>query len=122
MAPNRRGGIISLKVNGILLEAKGNFSYNLGEEKREAIVGADRIHGYTEKPQVPMIEGEITDRITTDLSALARLTDVTVTLDLAVGKTVILTEAWFAADGTGNTEEGNIGVRFESANKGREVT
>jgi len=121
MSQGRRGGIISVKVNGELLQAKGNYTYNLGENKKDAIVGSDTIHGYTEKPQVPMIEGEITDRINTDLAALLKITSATITLNLAVGKTIVLTESWFAGEGTGNTEEGNIGVRFESERKGREI-
>jgi len=47
---NRRGGILSLNVNGVRQDAKGNFSYNLGKAKRDGIVGADRPHGYKEVP------------------------------------------------------------------------
>ena len=38
----------------------------------------------------------------------------TVTIDLANGKSIVLRDAWFAGEGTGNTEEGNIAVRFEA--------
>ena len=61
MANNRVGGIIELKVNSSLLSAKGNFTYNIGRNKKEAVLGADNVHGYKEMPQVPFIEGEITD-------------------------------------------------------------
>lgn len=110
----RKGGIIYLKVNGGLYSAKGNFTYNLGKGKRDAIVGADGIHGYKEVPQIPFIEGEITDNVNVDLAALATTENATVTLELANGKTISLREAWFAGEGTGNTDEGNIGVRFEA--------
>lgn len=113
MATNRRGGIIFLKVNSTQYSAKGNFTYNLGIPKREAIVGSDEVHGYKETPQVPFIEGEITDKDDLDLAALLAAKDATVTLELANGKVIALREAWFASEGTGNTEEGNIGVRFE---------
>ena len=116
MANQRRAGIIFLSVNGVLYDAKGNFSYNLGRPKRETIVGSDTVHGFMEKPQPAFIEGEITDRANLDLSALALMTDATVTLQLANGKMIALRDAWFAAEGTGNTEEGNIQVRFEGAN------
>jgi hypothetical protein len=116
----RRGGIIQLQVNGELHDAKGNFTYNLGRPKREGIVGSDGVHGYKETPQVAFIEGEITDRGNLDLAKLVTMFGATVTLELANGKVIVLRDAWFASEGTGNTEEGNIAVRFEGAN-GEEI-
>lgn len=110
---NRRGGILSLTVNGVRQDAKGNFSYNLGLPKREAIVGADGTHGYKETPQAAMIEGEITDRGDLDLAAFVQTVDATVTLAVANGKTVVLRNAWYAGEGTVGTEEGNLAVKFE---------
>lgn len=111
----RKGGIIQFQLNGVLQDAKGNFTYNLGRPKREPLVGADGVHGYKETPQVAFIEGEITDRGTLDLNGLVTMKDATVTLELANGKVIALRDAWYASEGTGNTEEGNIGVRFEGA-------
>lgn len=114
MAENqRRGGIIYVKVDGQLYSAKGNFTYNIGKPKRDAIIGADAVHGFKETPQVPFIEGEFTDSPTMSLEALVTTENATVTLELAVGKTIVIREAWYAGEGTGNTDEGNIGVRFE---------
>jgi len=110
---NRLSGLINFKVNGELQQAKGNFTYNLGQVKREAIVGADRVHGYKALPQVPYIEGEITDSSDYDLEALQNVDDATITLELANGKTVVLRDAWYAADGDVQTEEANIQIRFE---------
>jgi hypothetical protein len=112
---SRLAGVIQLQVNGELFDAKGAFSYNLGLPKREAIVGADRVHGYKEMPQVAFIEGETTDRGALDLGKLVKMTGVTVTLQLANGKVIVLRDGWFAGEGTGNTEEGNIALRFEGA-------
>lgn len=109
----RKGGIIFLQVNGEIYDAKGSFTYNIGRPVREAIVGHDSVHGYKELPQVAFIEGEITDRSTLDLEALVTLSGATVTLELANGKVIVLRDAWFAGEGTGNTEEGNLAVRFE---------
>jgi hypothetical protein len=115
MSINRRAGIIELKVNGVLYDAKGNFTYNLGRAKREAIIGADRVHGFKETPQVAFIEGEITDSSTFDLDKLTKVEDATITLSLNNGKVIQLRQAWYAADGNGQTEEGNLQVRFEGA-------
>jgi hypothetical protein len=113
MNGQRRGGIIQVQVNGEIHDAKGSWTYNLGRPKREAIVGADRTHGYKEAPQVAFIEGEITDRGSLDLEKLVTLEGATVTVELANGKVICLRDAWYAGEGTGNTEEGNVAVRFE---------
>jgi len=110
---NRIGGTIALKVNGDIYFAKGNFTYNLGKPKREGVIGADTVHGYKETPQIPFVEGEITDRNELSLEDLVTLDEATITLELANGKVITLSEAWYAGDGTGNTEEGNIACRFE---------
>lgn len=110
---NRIGGLIALKVNGDIHFAKGAFTYNIGKPKREGVVGADVVHGYKETPQIPFIEGEITDRNELSLEDLLTLDDATITLELANGKVITLSEAWYAGEGTGNTEEGNIACRFE---------
>jgi hypothetical protein len=112
---NRRGGIYSLQISGVQYDVKGNATYNLGRPVREAIIGADRVHGYKETPQAAFVELELTDRADLDLNALVTMTNVSVTLQLANGKVVALNNAWYAGDGTGNTEEGNIAARFESA-------
>ena len=77
MASPRVGGIIELKVNGSIYNAKGNFTYNLGRPRREAVVGADAVHGFKETPQAPFIEGEITDSAQVNLEALVTLKDAT---------------------------------------------
>jgi hypothetical protein len=117
VSDQRRAGIIQLQVDGEILDAKGNFTYNLGRPKREAILGSDGVvHGFKEMVQVPFIEGEITDRGDLDVEAMIGMTDGTVTLALNNGKTIVLRSAWFAGEGTGNTEEANIPVRWEGKN------
>jgi len=115
MADQRRAGLIQLQVQGVIQDAKGNFSYNLGQPKREAIVGSDGVHGYKETPQVAFIEGAITDRGTLDLAALAIGTDLTITLTLGNGKVISLRSAWFASEGEASSEEAEIKVRWEGA-------
>lgn len=110
---NRRGGLISLKVDGIVHECAGAFEYNFGEMKRTSIVGHDGVHGFTELPQVPYISGEITDRSDLDVKKLLQIDGATITLSLANGKIAVLRDAWYAGDGKIGTEAGNIEVRFE---------
>lgn len=109
----RLAGLLELAINGTLYQAKGNFTYDLGIPKREAIVGADRVHGYKEMAKTPFIEGEITDASDLNLASFFQIEGATVTLKLANGKTVMLREAWYAGDGKAQTEEANIEARFE---------
>ena len=108
----RVGGIIFIKADGVQYDAKGAFEYNLGVAKRDPVIGHDRHHGYKELPQEAYCEGEITDSATLDVKNLLNISDATVTLELANGKTVVFKKAYFSGDGNIQTEEGNIAVRF----------
>lgn len=110
---NARGGVIYLKVDGQLFDAKGSFTYSLGLAKKEGIVGADGVHGFKATPQVPYIEGAITDSRDIDLAKLAGIEEATVTLELINGKVITLRQAWFAGEGQVTHDEGEISVRFE---------
>jgi hypothetical protein len=109
----RRGGIIQVQADGVMYDAKGDFEYGLGRPKREGIAGSDGVHGFKETPQVPFIKGKITDRGNLDVAKMHELENVTVTLALANGKTIVLSEGWYAGDGTGNTGEGELDFNFE---------
>lgn len=109
----RLSGTISFTANGIRYDAVGNFTYGLGTEEREALVGADRVHGYKGMPRVPFIEGEIRDRPDLNVADFFEISDATVTLRLGNGKSIVLREAWYAGEGTGQTEDANLSVRFE---------
>ena len=109
------GGIFNLKVNGVLQVAKGDFTYNLGVPKHEAVMSSSgTVAGFKVTPVVPYIEGEITDRGDLDVKTLLGLRDGVITLELINGKTIVLTGAHSASDGEVSTGEGNIKVRFES--------
>lgn len=110
---NRRSGLLEVKVDGVIYDVKGNWTYNLGAPKRDAIVGQDRVHGYKELPQVPFIEGEITDASNLDVAKLLLTDNATITLNIANGKVIELRQAWYAGEGSIGTEEANIQIRFE---------
>lgn len=112
---NRIAGYMTLQYNGNVVNAVGDFSYNLGKPKRETLVGPDRIHGYKETPQVPYIEGEIRDGDDIDLATICTLKDVTATLALANGKTIVLKDAIYCSDGKVGTGDANIEFRLEGS-------
>lgn len=118
---NIRAGTIYFKIDGIQYDAKGDFTYNLGGGTRGTIVGSDQSHGYKITPRPAHIEGKITDAANLDVAKLQSLDGVTVTLELANGKTVVFKDAWFAGEGNINTGEAEIDVRFESRFPAEEV-
>ena len=111
---NARAGIIYVKVDGLQYDAKGEFTWNLGAEKREGIPGADgKNHGFKTSTQIPFIEGKITDSGTLSMKKLTSLTDATATVELANGKVFVLKNAYYAAEGTVSSEEGEVEFRLE---------
>lgn len=117
---SRRGGIIQLTVDGVLFDCKGDFTANLGEPLKEAIIGSSGVTGYKSTPQAAFIEGALTDRGGLSIQQLVQITDATVHLKLATGKVIALANAWYAGDGNITTDEGEVTVRFE-AEVGEEV-
>ena len=89
---SRVGGIISVKVNGITYNAKGSWTVGFGKNSRETIIG-DSVHGYSEKPTAPFIEGVFTDNAKLDIDELD-IVDATITVDLPTGKLFTLFNAW----------------------------
>ena len=110
----QRGGIISVQVDGVLLEPKGDWTYNTGEPMREAIIGTSGVPGYKTSPQVAFCEGAITDRGDLDTAELKNGAGKTVVLGLANGKSIVYRSAWFAGAGDTSTAEGELAVRYES--------
>ncbi len=109
----RRGGIIFLKIDGVQQDVKGQFEYSIQSSQKEAVVGHDGVHGYKELPVAPMISGVITDRKDLSLKQLAAISDSTITLQLGNDKVVVIRNAWFSGELKGQTEEGEIPVKFE---------
>lgn len=108
------GGIQSLQVNGRTYRTKGSWTYDLGGEMREAIVGSDRVHGYKATPKVAFIEGTMSDADDQDVKLLSKVDNATVVLELRNGKAIVLRGAWAAGEFQVSTEESEISARFEA--------
>jgi len=120
MGNRRVGGILLLKLDGELFRAKGEFTYDIGAPKRDAVVGADEVHGFSEKPKVAFIEGALTDSSDLDLNTVLLFRDGTATLELANGKVIVIREAYYAGDGNVSSDEGEIPLRIEGI-RGEEI-
>ena len=111
----RRGGVSQVQVGGVLIDAKGVFTYGLGTEKRDPIVGADGMHGYKAMPQSPFIEGAITDRAGLEMTAFMLIENASVTLTRATGQVGVLRDAFQTGEGSVTTEEGEAAIRFDGS-------
>lgn len=94
--PNRVTGRVFISVNGARLRSKEGAKLMLGGAEREAVVGDDSIHGFTEKLAVPGIECTISHLADTELKALADLTDASVQFETDSGPIYVLRNAWLA--------------------------
>lgn len=113
MANNRVAGVAYLKVDGRQLPLRGSWEIGFNKLKREGISGQDRVHGYKEMPGVPYLKGDLTTDRELSLDMLLGITDATVTLETANGKTYVLRNAWSADEYAAQTEDGKISCKFE---------
>lgn len=122
----RRAGTLQVSGNGQRWDMMGEWNYNLGLPKRSTIAGPDRVHGFKEEPQPAFIEGKILDKGSLNMKELVSAEDLTVVLELARGpdgpqKTIMLSSAWFASEGTAGANSAEIDARFESDKEGEEI-
>jgi hypothetical protein len=109
----RVAGIAFFKVDGALLPLRGNFTVSPSAVERAGIAGQDYVHGFSELPRVPYIEGDLTDVQGMSVENLEAMTDVTVTAELANNSVYVLKEAWCRSAFEINAREGQFRVRFE---------
>lgn len=114
MSGQKRGGLYRITTDGVQQDCAGVCTYHLGTPKRSVVMKGDgRPAGFSEEGQVPYIEVDVLDRAPLDVKALSTAEDITVVADLANGKSVVLSHAWFAGDGTIESKEGVIKARWE---------
>ncbi|MFZ6690229.1 phage tail tube protein [Undibacterium sp. SXout20W] len=110
---NRLAGIAYLSVDGQTYMLAGDLTYSPSKVTRETIVGQDRVHGYSEKPHPGSISGTIRDAGGLSVAAFNAMTNVTVTCELANGKTVVGRNMWTADAQEVKTAEGTFEVKWE---------
>lgn len=93
---NKVTGRVFISVNGERMRSKEGAKLMLGGAEREAVVGDDSIHGFTEKLTAPGIEFTMSHMADTNLKALSDLTDASVQFEADTGKVYVLRNAWCA--------------------------
>jgi len=119
---NLVAGIKSLQINGTVVNVVGNVTYNLGLPKIDKLVGADRVHGSKQVPQVAFVECDLRTGSEMSRSDLINTREATVVLEVADGTSFMWEGADYCAKGDMGSEEGTIQSRFESQSQGEEIT
>jgi len=110
---NRVAGRLFFSIDGQQYSVKAGVTYNLGRPKRESMSDASHKHFYKETAQVPHISGDLIDNGSVDVAKFLELDGVTITAELANGKTVVLRNAWQSSEGDVGTEESSLSFKFE---------
>jgi tail tube protein len=114
--PNRRiAGVAYLAVDGQVFPLKADLTISTDTMKREAIMGQDGFHGYSEVPVVSTVKCKISDRGDIGLTRLAAIVNATLTMELASGK-VFIARNCFTMEGPRelNTQTGEVELTFGS--------
>ena len=110
---NRLAGIAYIAVDGQNYMLAGELTYSPPSVERETLIGQDRVHGYAEKPRAPFISGSFRDASTFSVVDFNNMTNVTLTLELANGKTVIGRNMWTVETQEVKTPEATFEVKWE---------
>lgn len=110
---NRLAGTAYISADGQTFMLSGDLGYSVSKVTRETLAGQDRIHGYSEKPHAGMISATLRDAGGLSVAAFNAMTNVTVTCELANGKTIIGRNMWTVEAQEVKTTEGTFEVKWE---------
>jgi hypothetical protein len=109
----RIAGTAFLKVDGNQYPLRGSFTVTPSVIERAGIAGQDYIHGYSEMPRVPSIEGDVSTVPGLSIEDFDGMTNVTVTAELANQSVYVLREGWCVSANAINARDGMVRIKFE---------
>ncbi len=111
---NAIAGTAFFSADGVRYRLVGEAKYRTSGETREAKNGADGFHGFKAKPQNGMIEVKVRDSGDVHLAVFNAMTNATITLELANGKTVIGRNMFRSGEpAEADAEEAEVLLMFE---------
>jgi hypothetical protein len=113
MATNRIAGIASVTVDGLSYLLQGELEWSPSTVTRETMAGEDQIHGYKEMPVSGYISMVLRDTGGLAVEDFNQMTDVTVNIQLANGKSVVGNNMWTVKEQEVKSTEATFPVRFE---------
>ena len=118
MAIQTIAGPIFVSIDTNTIAIKGDWTYNIGRNKSEEIMGTDSsdFHGIKETPQLAKLSGKgvVTPAMFAKLGEILTLRNGTVTLTLPSGMGFFtLSNAFQSGDGDASTESGEVTLEFK---------
>ena len=117
MAGQRIAGVCYFKVDGEQFEVKGGIECPLSDNMKETQMGVNGAAGYSEMAQRPYIKGTLFFGKDFPIDKVTKNDDMTVTAELAKGKTYVLSQAWLEGEVSVKNDDGTTDVEF-SGKKG----
>lgn len=110
---NRRlAGVTKFTVNGSAF-AVTEFSWNPGSRTREAMLSLSGWDGYKESPRGAWIAGKFRDAQSVNVTAFTALTNATVVVSLANGKSIVGHNLVYMGDPDVSGADATFDFRFE---------
>jgi hypothetical protein len=114
----RLAGIAVMTIDGEPWDVVSDLVWSASSITRETMRGQSGVEGYSEMPNPNFISATLRDRSDMSVAALNTLTNASVVVQQANGKTVAGDNMWATEVGEVRTQEGTFTIRFE----GRVVT
>lgn len=114
MARTIRHRVLAVRIDGQqYLAGPGEWTYRPDSVSREEQIGTDGHVSFVEEPQTAMLAGNIVDDGELDIKWLRNLSGVTVTAELANGKTIQIINAAQTNGEAVNLGNGQVPVEFK---------
>lgn len=110
---NRLAGVAYLSVDGQSYMVAGEISYSVSRVKRESLSGPSGVQGYSETPIPGSISASLRDAGSLTVANFNAMTNVSVTVELANGKTIIGRNMWTVESQEVKSGEATFDVKFE---------
>jgi hypothetical protein len=110
---NRRlAGLTSFTVGGSAFNVI-EFSWDPGTVENETMTSLSGVDGYSQKPVAPYISGKFRDAQSVNVTAFTNLSNATVVVQLANGKTVTGHNLWYVGRPGVSGADAAFDFRFE---------
>ena len=109
----RLGGLTFMTVNGETYDIVSDAAWNCSTIKRESMSGQSRVEGFSEMPVPCYIGATLRDNASYSVKNFNAQVNVTVTMVLPNGKSVIGAGMWNTELSEVKTMEGTFSVKFE---------
>ncbi|WP_317201484.1 phage tail tube protein [Janthinobacterium sp.] len=110
---NRLAGVAYLSVDGQSYMLAGEVSYSVSRVKRTTLSGPSGVQGYSEEPIPGSISGSFRDAGGLTVAKFNAMTNNTVTVELANGKTIIGRNMWTVDSQEVKSGEATFDVKWE---------